>query len=237
MRCLSSTPYERHPRCQHPAITAPDLLFGFGSDPHARNVLGIAAKFPQLARQGVNMRRFGQELIGVTAGKKIHGTGAVPGAPQVVLSEGGAGKKVLLLGIGNPCRGDDGLGPALAARFEAERPEGVEVDINYQLNVEDALKLKEFDVVVLLDAAVDGDGPFYFREVEPAAKGELSTHSVAPESVAAYARELFEARGRLYVLGIRGADFSFFEERLTAEAAANLELAEGFLREWLAKGK
>ena len=60
-------------------LSSPDLLFGFGSDPHTRNVLGVAAKYPQLARQGVNMRRFGQELIGVTAGKKIHGTGAVPG--------------------------------------------------------------------------------------------------------------------------------------------------------------
>lgn len=143
--------------------------------------------------------------------------------------------RVLLLGIGNPCRGDDGLGPALAARFEAEKPGSVEVDANYQLNVEDAARLAEFDAVVVMDAAVDCDEAFYFREVEPAARPGLSTHSVSPESVAAYALELFEAAGRLYVLGIRGVDFAHFEERLTEEAAANLEAAEAFLRCWLSE--
>jgi len=36
-------------------------------------------KFPDLAVQGVMLRKFGQEVIQATAGKKIHGTGAVPG--------------------------------------------------------------------------------------------------------------------------------------------------------------
>ncbi len=60
-------------------LCSPDLLFGFGSDPKQRNVLGVAAAHPDLAVQGVNMRRFGQEIILATAGKKIHGTGAIPG--------------------------------------------------------------------------------------------------------------------------------------------------------------
>jgi NAD-reducing hydrogenase large subunit len=60
-------------------LASPDLLFGLGSDLATRNILGVAAMYPQLAVQGVNMRRFGQEIIGATAGKKIHGTGAVPG--------------------------------------------------------------------------------------------------------------------------------------------------------------
>ena len=60
-------------------LVSPDLLFGFDADPKIRNVLGVAAKFPDLAVQAVMMRKFGQEVIRVTAGKKIHGTGAVPG--------------------------------------------------------------------------------------------------------------------------------------------------------------
>jgi NAD-reducing hydrogenase large subunit len=60
-------------------LVSPDLLFGFGSDPANRNVIGVAAKFPELAVQGVMMRRYGQEIIQATAGKKIHGTGAIPG--------------------------------------------------------------------------------------------------------------------------------------------------------------
>jgi len=60
-------------------LASPDLLFGFGSDPATRNVVGVAASQPQLARQGVLLRKFGQEVIRVTAGKRVHGTGAVPG--------------------------------------------------------------------------------------------------------------------------------------------------------------
>ncbi|MFH1569699.1 MAG: nickel-dependent hydrogenase large subunit, partial [Gemmatimonadota bacterium] len=60
-------------------LVSPDLLFGFDADVAIRNVIGVAAKFPELAVQGVMMRKFGQELIKATAGKKIHGTGAIPG--------------------------------------------------------------------------------------------------------------------------------------------------------------
>ncbi|GMU59308.1 MAG: Ni/Fe hydrogenase subunit alpha [Myxococcaceae bacterium] len=60
-------------------LASPDLLFGFGSDPAKRNVVGVAAAQPELARQGVLLRKFGQEVIRVTAGRRVHGTGAVPG--------------------------------------------------------------------------------------------------------------------------------------------------------------
>ena len=60
-------------------LASPDLLFGFDADPQIRNVIGVAAKYPDLAVQGVMMRKFGQEIIKATAGKKVHGTGAIPG--------------------------------------------------------------------------------------------------------------------------------------------------------------
>lgn len=60
-------------------LVSPDLLFGFDADPAVRNVIGVIKKYPELAVQGVMMRKYGQEIIKVTAGKKIHGTGAIPG--------------------------------------------------------------------------------------------------------------------------------------------------------------
>jgi len=60
-------------------LVSPDLLFGFDADPAIRNVIGVAKKFPDLAVQGVMLRKYGQEVIKATAGKKIHGTGAIPG--------------------------------------------------------------------------------------------------------------------------------------------------------------
>jgi NAD-reducing hydrogenase large subunit len=67
-------------------LCSPDLLFGFDADPAIRNVIGVAAKHPELAVQGVMMRKYGQEVIQRTAGKKIHGTGAIPGGINKNLS-------------------------------------------------------------------------------------------------------------------------------------------------------
>jgi NAD-reducing hydrogenase large subunit len=67
-------------------LCSPDLLFGFDSDPLQRNVIGVAAKHPELAKQAVLMRKYGQEIIQATAGKKIHGTGAIPGGINKNLS-------------------------------------------------------------------------------------------------------------------------------------------------------
>lgn len=60
-------------------LSSPDLLFGFDSEVAKRNIVGVAQAHPDVARQGVLLRKFGQEVIRVTAGKRIHGTAAVPG--------------------------------------------------------------------------------------------------------------------------------------------------------------
>ncbi|MFW6152036.1 MAG: Ni/Fe hydrogenase subunit alpha [Verrucomicrobiota bacterium] len=67
-------------------LVSPDLLFGFEADPAIRNVIGVAKKYPDLAVQGVMLRKYGQEIIKATAGKKIHGTGAIPGGINKNLS-------------------------------------------------------------------------------------------------------------------------------------------------------
>ncbi len=67
-------------------LASPDLLFGFDADPAIRSVIGVIKKFPELATQAVLMRKYGQEIIKATAGKKIHGTGAIPGGVNKNLS-------------------------------------------------------------------------------------------------------------------------------------------------------
>ncbi len=67
-------------------LSAPDMVFGIDGDPATRNIIGIALTDQDLAVQGVMMRKFGQEIISATAGKKIHGTGAIPGGINKHLS-------------------------------------------------------------------------------------------------------------------------------------------------------
>ena len=68
-------------------LASPDLLFGIDGDPAIRNVIGVALEHKDLAVQGVLMRKFGQEIIRATAGKKVHGTGAIPGGINKNLSK------------------------------------------------------------------------------------------------------------------------------------------------------
>ena len=68
-------------------LSSPDLLFGFDSAAGRRNIIAVAEAHPDIARQGVLLRKFGQEVIRATAGKRIHGTGAVPGGMNRHLSD------------------------------------------------------------------------------------------------------------------------------------------------------
>ena len=60
-------------------LSSPDLLFGFDADPAVRNIIGVARKNPALARDGIGLRKWGQQIIEWLGGKRIHPEGIVPG--------------------------------------------------------------------------------------------------------------------------------------------------------------
>ena len=60
-------------------LASPDLLFGHDADPVKRNIVGVAMEYPSLAKKGILMRKFGQEIIKLVAGKRIHGISTTPG--------------------------------------------------------------------------------------------------------------------------------------------------------------
>jgi NAD-reducing hydrogenase large subunit len=60
-------------------LASPDLLFGVDAPVEKRSVVAVALEHEDLARRGIQMRQFGQELIRALAGKKIHGITAIPG--------------------------------------------------------------------------------------------------------------------------------------------------------------
>ena len=67
-------------------LSSPDLLLRMDSDPALRNILGVAAKFPELAKDGIWLRKFGQQLIERTSGKRIHPAWIVPGGVNQTLN-------------------------------------------------------------------------------------------------------------------------------------------------------
>ena len=139
---------------------------------------------------------------------------------------------ILLIAYGNPGRQDDGLGPALAERLETLELPGLVIDSDYQLSVEHAWDIAKADVVIFADATVEDVQSYYFRALT-FNKSDMtlgfSTHSISPQAVLGLSVELFQAKTKAYVLGIRGYKFEKIEEGLTVEAAANLNLAEIFV--------
>ena len=151
-------------------------------------------------------------------------------------------QRILLYGFGNPARGDDGLGPALAAAIEELGIPNIVVDANYQLTVEDAAEIAGYDAVVFADAATQGPSPFWFSRVDDTAVKRVgnhvgsigwTSHSVSPAQVVALARDLFASKVAAYALGIRGYEFGDLDEALSSRAIDNLTEAVTFARKAL----
>ena len=70
-------------------LSSPDFLLGWDSDPAKRNVFGLIAADPDLARAGIRLRQFGQKVIEILGGRKIHAAWTVPGGVREPLSEEG----------------------------------------------------------------------------------------------------------------------------------------------------
>lgn len=142
---------------------------------------------------------------------------------------------MLLIGYGNPGRGDDGLGPALSERIAARGLPGWEIDTDYQLAAEHALFVSSHDLVVFADAEMALDSAYSFREIAPGSPAILGSHSLQPPTVLALAETLYGARPRAFVLGISGAEFGAIKEGLSDKAAENLDAAEALFLDWAAK--
>jgi NAD-reducing hydrogenase large subunit len=67
-------------------LSAPDLLLGMDADPTQRNLFGILAEHPQMARDGIRLRSIGQQIIELLGKKRIHPAWAVPGGVSEPLS-------------------------------------------------------------------------------------------------------------------------------------------------------
>lgn len=137
--------------------------------------------------------------------------------------------RLLVLGWGNPSRGDDGLGAAFIG--EALRVDGVELLVDYQLQPEHALDLVGRDEVLFVDASTSGAEPFEVFELTPGPNVTVSTHHVSPGALlAVFERVTGKPPPRARLLAIRGWQFGL-GEHLSERARQNLEAALAWWRE------
>jgi len=138
--------------------------------------------------------------------------------------------RTLILGWGNPGRRDDGLGPALVHLVANRSIDGLTLETDYQLQIEDAADVARFERVIFVDADRCGPEPFSCRRIAPADSGlGFSSHSVSPEALLALTRDLFDRQPEAWLLGIRGYEFDELQEGLSPRAEENLSAAAMYL--------
>jgi hydrogenase maturation protease len=141
-------------------------------------------------------------------------------------------KKILLYGYGNPGRQDDGLGILVTQKIEAWAKENnlnsVVTDTNYQLNIEDAYNLNDYDKVIFADASIENIEDYKFHQLKPVINPQFSMHSVSPEFVIGLCQEIYNDIPDAYLLHIKGYEWDFMSE-LSDQANKNLSSAYHFL--------
>ncbi|MBK8698791.1 MAG: hydrogenase maturation protease [Saprospiraceae bacterium] len=117
---------------------------------------------------------------------------------------------LLLLGIGNISRGDDGLGWLFAKEIEKDHALFIEVQKEFQLMIEHALQITDYDAVIIVDASENKfEHGFQFRKlpVPEASNTAFTSHVQTPENVLFLAAELYEHVPDVYVMEIHGEDW------------------------------
>lgn len=144
----------------------------------------------------------------------------------------------LIIGLGNPDRGDDALGPMCIDHLSTHALPGVALLSDFQLQVEFALDLAERQWVIFVDAAASGAAPFTYTPVTPDPGLTHTSHALTPAQLLATCTRIGVPPPRsVWLLAIRGYAFELGTTP-GAEAMRNLEAAQRFLTRlpWSAPG-
>jgi hydrogenase maturation protease len=147
-------------------------------------------------------------------------------------------KKLLVYGFGNPGRQDDGLGPAFAEMVEGWKKKNnadyIVTDSNYQLNVEDALEISEYDVVIFADATIEDEVEDFSLGVLDPTKAEVkyTLHAASPGYILELCHEMYQKYPETYLMRIKGYEWDF-KEGLTINASNNLDKAFHYFIKWI----
>ena len=137
----------------------------------------------------------------------------------------------LIIGIGNNTRQDDGLGWRFLELMEKEEFNIDNLVYKYQLMVEDAELISEFDSVIFIDACKSAlENGFTFERIYPAEKVSFSTHSVPPNQILNLCETIYAKKPKSYLMKIQGYQWNI-EIGLSELAKTNLKNAFTYLVE------
>lgn len=148
--------------------------------------------------------------------------------------------KLLIIGIGNSGRRDDGLGWAFLDAVEKMIDKDLRLVYRYQLQIEDAALMLDYEQVLFVDAyrghLEDG---FQMNDVQASRKFEFTTHSLSPEAILFLCEDLYGKQPNAKVLAIEGTEWEL-QQGLSPTAEENLAKAIDFFTKkwkvWMSRG-
>ena len=133
--------------------------------------------------------------------------------------------KILLIGIGNCGRGDDGLGWKFTDLLSEKNYNWIDLEYRYQLQIEDTELINNYDTVIFVDASHTTlkDG-FEIRPCTAANHYFFSSHMQSPETILYLANDLFKKFPEAYIIAISGNEWEL-KTALSEAAEKNLHAA------------
>ncbi|NOR27330.1 MAG: hydrogenase maturation protease [Lutibacter sp.] len=131
----------------------------------------------------------------------------------------------LFIGIGNNTRQDDGLGWCFLDLLEKEGFNTNNLIYKYQLMVEDADLISNYDTVFFIDASRNNlKQGFSISELTPSKEVNFSTHAVPPNQILYLCETVYNKKPKSYTFEIQGYHWNI-EIKLSNEAQLNLKKA------------
>lgn len=136
--------------------------------------------------------------------------------------------KTVVIGIGNIGRQDDGLGWLFIDYLKAEGFNHLDLEYRYQLQIEDAQLISQYETVIFVDATKEKmEAGFSLRVSKPSNKYGFSSHELMPETILFLAGKLYNKTPKAYVFCIKGYQWGL-KIGLSKKAKLNLKKAKKY---------
>ena len=137
---------------------------------------------------------------------------------------------IIVLGIGNNGRQDDGLG-WMFLDFLEEQNSDIDIEYRYQLQIEDADLISNYKTVIFVDATKEEtEEGFYLEPCHPSEKYSFSTHALAPETVLYLSDKLYDHNPDASIFAIQGYDWELMIG-LSEKGTINLDKAIKYFKD------
>jgi hydrogenase maturation protease len=154
-------------------------------------------------------------------------TGKAEGNKMTTHRKTGGTTGLLVIGYGNELRGDDGVGPRVAATVGGWNLDGVRAIVCPLLTPELADAISQARLAIFVDAAMDPPHEVRLRKLEPNESSQIIAHAADPRTILALARDVFGHAPQAWWLTIPASKLDF-GPRLSPETQRGFAEASSF---------